>query len=67
MVDQSIFYQPDQRVLLNELIDEWPFRARTEEAALSRLREAGILDKSGEFTAPYSNLGRIVNKLSPKA
>lgn len=37
-------------------------RKMTKEEALHELIDAGILDKKGNFTAPYSNLARVVKK-----
>lgn len=35
-------------------------RHRTKEEALQNLIDAGILDKNGNFTKPYKNLGRYI-------
>jgi hypothetical protein len=67
MVDQSIFYQPDQIALHLALAKQLSSQTRTKEEAFANLKDAGILDENGEFAAPYSNLGRIVNKLSKQA
>lgn len=38
-------------------------REVTPEEALRQLVAAGILDKDGNFTAPYQNLARVVKDL----
>ena len=35
---------------------------RTKEEALAELISAGIMTKKGNFTKPYKNLSKIVNK-----
>ena len=35
---------------------------RTKEEAMAELVSAGIMTKKGNFTKPYKNLARIVNK-----
>jgi hypothetical protein len=67
MVDQSIFYQPDQRMLQDALLVKLESRKPTKAEALADLQGAGILDENGEFTLPYSNLGRYIKSLNKEA
>lgn len=41
-------------------------KPKTEEEALKSLQASGILDSRGEYTAPYRNLGRWIEKCNNK-
>jgi hypothetical protein len=65
MVDQTLFSKPDQKELLLALMEKQQREVanHTKEEALASLQAAGILDEKGDFTAPYSNLARVVINL----
>jgi hypothetical protein len=49
---------------LIELAQSKLMQDRTKEQALLSLQRAGLLDKHGEFTAPYQNLAKAVESAS---
>jgi hypothetical protein len=49
---------------LRDLAREELKKGVTREEALRSFMDAGILDKDGNFTEPYQNLGRYLKRLS---
>ncbi|GHS99501.1 hypothetical protein FACS189421_10070 [Bacteroidia bacterium] len=59
MVDQAVFSKPDQKELLLALMEKNKHEKRTRREELATFQAAGILDRNGKFTEPYSHLAMI--------